>query len=116
MPAVSCLRHRADQGDEAVARKGLAHPADLILPPDEARELRPEVRPGARPRLGCLDLPAQHLKMDGLHFRARVDAQFVAEPGTQRLVRRDGVGLPPGRGQCPHQQGGYLLVQRVLGG
>ena len=52
--------------------------------------------------------------MHGLQLRARVDAELVGEPGPQRLVGGERVGLPPGGRERPHQQPGELLVQWVL--
>ncbi len=52
--------------------------------------------------------------MHRLQLRSRVDAELVSEPGPQRLIDGERVGLPPGGRERPHQQPGELLVQWVL--
>ena len=106
---------RSDQGDETAARQRLRHPGDLVRPADEAGQLRPQVRAGAgggRGRRG--NLPAQYLQVNGPHFGSRVDADLVAEPAPQRLVRGEGIRLASSSGQRPHQQPGEFLIQRML--
>lgn len=48
-------------------------------------------------------------------FRRRVDAEFVAQQLPHAFVHREGIGLPPGRGQRPHAQRRQPLTQRMFG-
>ena len=81
----------------------------------EAGELRPQVGAGAgggRGRRGYL--PRRTCRWTACTSGPGSMPTSCSEPAPQRLVCGEGIRLPSGNGQRPHQQPGELLVQRVL--
>src|SRR5439155_15686703 len=100
---------RTDQGDQPVRGEQLADPAQLLVPADEAGELRGQVGPRRYRLLG-----AQYGEVRGGQLGAGVDAQLVGEGAAGTVVRAQGSRLPARRVQRPDMYRLRPLPQRMV--
>ena len=104
---------RADQGDQPVLGELLGDLAQLLVATDETAERGAQVAEAGRRRFG---LAAQHRQVGGAQLGGRVGAELVGEPAAERLVGRERLGRPPGRGERLEPQRAEAFPQRVVAG
>ena len=104
---------RADQGDQPVLGELLGDLAQLLVATDETGERGAQVAEAGRRRFG---LAAQHRQVGGAQLGGRVGAELVGQAAAERLVGRERLGRPPGRGERLEPQRAEAFPQRVVAG